>query len=142
LLTTRWAMSFYISFLLEMTCFKVFPLMFIVSKEHLPTLFIVHYWISTRMKFFKKSHNIINLTPKCPFLKSLKTCIMSTISFLTSQRSGRIFSTINFWLLVGNTQSLLKRCINYIPNSLYFLFYGVQWEFQNNNLKMESHFWI
>jgi hypothetical protein len=25
---------------------------------------------------------------------------------------------------------------------LYFLFYGVQWEFQNNNLKAESHFLI
>jgi hypothetical protein len=36
-------MSFGVAFLLEMTRFQVFPLMFIVSKRHLPTLFIVHF---------------------------------------------------------------------------------------------------
>jgi len=30
-LTTRWEMSLWVAFLLEMICFKVFPLMFIVS---------------------------------------------------------------------------------------------------------------
>jgi hypothetical protein len=32
----------------------------------------------------KKLHNIISLTPKCPFLCSLRTHIMLTISLLTS----------------------------------------------------------
>ncbi len=44
----------------------------------------------------KKSHNIISLTPKCPFLHSPRTCIMLTISLFASWRSGRIFRTISF----------------------------------------------
>ncbi len=32
----------------------------------------------------KESHNIIGLTPKCPFLRSLKTCKMPTMSFVRS----------------------------------------------------------
>jgi hypothetical protein len=74
----------------------VFPLMFIVSRKHLPTLFIVHSQDIHKDEIFKKSRNIISLTPKCPFLQSLRTHIMKKISFLASQKSGKIFKTIRF----------------------------------------------
>jgi len=111
-------------------------------KKDMPTLYIVHSRISIRMRLKKISHNIISLTPKCPFLRSLRTRLMPTISFLASQRSGRIFKTINFDCWQATRNYYCEGVSSSTHNSLYFLFYGVQWEFQNNNLKVESHFLI
>jgi hypothetical protein len=79
--TTRWAMSFWVVFLLEMTHFQVFPLMFIVSRKpnivycpllniHKDEIFkkITQYnKFDTKVPIFaihEDLHNVYHITPR------------------------------------------------------------------------------